>query len=328
MLVVLSHALQDHPAPGGAAVWQLLWYVDMPLFVLLAGFAFGYARRRPFLTQVGRRARQLLIPYVAWGLIRRVVLKSGMTLEAAGTAVYNVLFRGAGSWFLLALFVFEVLLLGLRRITERAWGLVVSGFAITCAVALLRALSPEIDHVGRTLLDTQKYFFYYVVGYVACTQAAEWVRYRRVASIVAVIAMPAALAFKHLGGLPAFVALLDAAAVPARGVVVWAVGYCAQVAISLSASILAFTGIRLVSDERLRPLAFIGSSSLGIYLIHTLLRRLVPGEGWFAVMAAVTIGLVISTGATSLIARQPFLNAVLLGGRARAGHGSPGRVDV
>jgi fucose 4-O-acetylase-like acetyltransferase len=319
LLVIFSHALQDHPATGTQAIWDVLWYVDMPLFTLLAGFAFGYGTPRPFWKQVGHRARLLLVPYVAWGIIGGLATASAITPAEVWRVTYLTLLGQAGPWFLLALFVFEVILLGMRKISQRPALLLAMTVAAMFAAAGVRALVPGLDETYRTVFDIQKYLLFYVVGYLACVNRADWMRYARLAVAVAAVALPLGLAYKLLGGAPMLAAALDAAVVPGRGVLAWALGFAVQIAISLSACMLAFAAVRRLDPERLRPAAWVGTMSLGIYLVHIMLRGVITGPGWANVGLAFALGTVVSVGVTYLITRVPLLDAVLLGGRKALG---------
>jgi fucose 4-O-acetylase-like acetyltransferase len=317
LLVIFSHALQDHPATGTQAIWDVLWYVDMPLFTLLAGFAFGYGTPRPFWKQVGHRARLLLIPYVAWGIIGGLATASAITPAEVWRVTYLTLLGQAGPWFLLALFVFEVILLGMRKISQRPALLLAMTVAAMFAAAGVRALVPGLDETYRTVFDIQKYLLFYVVGYLACVNRQTWARHARTAVVAAAVALPLGLAYKLLDGATIFEG--EMGALPGRGVLTWGFGFGVQIAISLSACLLAFAAVRRFAPERLHPVAWLGTMSLGVYLVHIMLRGVVTLPGWAGVALAFAFGTIVSVAVTYLITRVPVLDAVLLGGRKALG---------
>lgn len=316
LLVVLSHALQGHPAAGGPAIWTVMWYVDMPLFVMLSGFASGYARERTFLQQAKRRALQLLVPYAAWGVLL-YLLSGSVTAAGLGRAVLLTAIGQAGPWFLLALFVFDVLLLAFRRLTARPVWLLALCLSAMVAAAAVRAISgPWLDEAYRTVFDIQKYLLFYVIGFLACRHRGEWGRYALPVTVAALVAFPAGLAYKHLGGEALLGGALTAAGIPLRSVIAWGVGYATQTVVSLSACVLAFRAVRLVDPRRLRAAAFVGSLSLGVYLLHIPLRPVLHGSGWMWVILTFAMSVSVSLAASFLISRVPVVNVVLLGGRS------------
>lgn len=306
LLVVLSHAMQDYHAPGSYVPLRLLTFVDMPLFMMLTGYALGYARPRAPRAHIAHRARTMLIPYVAWGLI--APLSYGEMPD-----VFMTLTGRSGPWFLLAVFVFEIGLLGIRRISDDPRWLVGCAWLIGVGAHALVDL-PALRSLGL-VQDIAHFFVFYVIGYAAFKVLPAYLGSRRrvflIASSLLVVAGLSVLSYFFLDRLGSlrWVGLAVAISIEA-----------ARLTVGLLGGLFAALAIRAVKTDNLRFFAWVGTKSLGIYLIHVYLRHRVTGSGWVAVIAAFFAWVLVSVLGTLIIQRWPSLNALLLGGRPTGRH--------
>ena len=124
--VVLGHTITGRPQ-------NALYWFHMPLFFIVSGFV--YRMSGTWADYAGRRARQLLVPYVAWLLILSAPgLFKAFRAGDVGPELKTLFFGGAGLagptgtlWFLTALYVALVLYDGLRRHADRFVTPVVTG---------------------------------------------------------------------------------------------------------------------------------------------------------------------------------------------------------
>lgn len=301
LLVVLSHAIQDYPAPGSYVPLRILTFIDMPLFMMLTGYALGYARPRSPREQIVHRAKTLLIPYVSWGLLTPM-------LYGERPDVFMTLTGRSGPWFLLAVFVFEVALIGLKRLTQSPWRLVGCAYLVALLAYVLADLPAMSSY--RLVEDIAHFFLFYVAGHVAFHVMPGLRGDRRattfIASSVFAVAVMSLLAFVAVGTAEPAAWVESATRV---------VTELARVSIGLSAGLVAVVAVRAVREDRLRVLAWLGQMSLGIYLIHLELRHRVTGIGWDAVMIAFVVWVALSILGTLVIQHFPLSNRLLLGGR-------------
>lgn len=96
LLVVLGHCIQDVGVNNDTGLMRFIYSFHMPLFMAMS----GYVSQRDFTPwrTVGRRAVQLLVPFLAWAVVKSIIVGD---LEYILTIV---MLPDRGLWFLWALF--------------------------------------------------------------------------------------------------------------------------------------------------------------------------------------------------------------------------------
>lgn len=96
---LLSSNHMDEP------VYRFIYSFHMPLFMMIAGMFAPRSLQMPFDAFVWKKAEQLILPCVVWGLIMTVgnLVQSFLTGHAVVTSVLTTLFTG-NFWFLKSLF--------------------------------------------------------------------------------------------------------------------------------------------------------------------------------------------------------------------------------
>lgn len=102
LLVVLGHCIQDSGLGDDSVLFGIIYSFHIPLFMAMS----GYVSLRDFTPwrTIGRRAVQLLVPFIAWAVVKSIIVGD---LEYILTIV---MLPDRGLWFLWALF-FMVLII-------------------------------------------------------------------------------------------------------------------------------------------------------------------------------------------------------------------------
>ena len=96
LLVVLGHCIQDVGVNNDTGLMRFIYSFHMPLFMAMS----GYVSQRDFTPwrTVGRRAVQLLVPFLAWAVVKSIIVGDLEYILAI------VMLPDRGLWFLWALF--------------------------------------------------------------------------------------------------------------------------------------------------------------------------------------------------------------------------------
>jgi len=291
-LVVLGHLIlfayhndaTRAPVPLADA-FSLLSILDVPLFVFVSGYL---APPEPGGRWLGRRALQLLVPYLAWNAVIWAITDRTDPLGwLLGAAVWLDQ-KSNPVWFLYMLFVLSALwvLVGRNRV-------VLLTVAMACVVMPLQFL-PYFSMRYIVVL-----FPVFVAGRLVAERRFEpgpWV----------LVAAAALLAAKW--------------SVPGANLLWWPPGWAASTAAAggtqalwLSAGLtalrfalmLALIGSAMYLARRARYGAWLGALTLGIYAAHTLfMPTWVPGGGVAALAAGYAVTMAGAIGVTLLLRRS------------------------
>ena len=104
MLVILGHAIQFN-IENYQYNWafRIIYSFHMPLFLAISGYL--TYRGKPNYGLIGKRVKQLLIPFVTWALIMPIFYKGEFDLQFTKTAL---LYPDNGLWFLYNLFIYSI----------------------------------------------------------------------------------------------------------------------------------------------------------------------------------------------------------------------------
>ncbi len=263
LLVVLLHADLMLEAVGDRAPWLhllalALFPLRMPLFFLAAGILAAGMLARPAGRVLTDRVGHYLWVWAVWtalgyGVVNALLAPAlnlpniGGLFEARTDPVAHLLTSSSWAWFLYALALFFAASLALRRLPPAA----------ILALALLLAVPGLLrwgEGGGLGVIDRFYFYPYFVLGWLGAARFRAVVP-RRLAGWGACLALcglwaVATLAAHKLDRLQDLQArlLLSLVAVPA----------------ALSAAALVAARMRPLA----RPLAVLGTSTLGIYLLH------------------------------------------------------------
>lgn len=153
LLVILGHCLQYTGSGNENLLYRVIYAFHMPLFMAIS----GYVCYRPKLEwgKIGKRARQLLIPFLSWAFVTCILVgKAEYILEI-------IPYPDRGLWFLYALFFITFLNTFCDWIARK---INMSLEVLTLIVALL--LSAIVLLFSIRIFELQ-YISYYFVFYCA-----------------------------------------------------------------------------------------------------------------------------------------------------------------
>ena len=142
-LVVVYHTPPRYDSAHEAALFNM----GAPVFFFAAGYLFNIAKQKNFLTFLGHRARQILVPYTTFFIIFYALwLAVGRRMagpEEQAIDVFTPMWQFVQGtpdvvlgpfWFLAALFTMQVIYYPIKRYLSGCWPLVV---ALLLSVGLL-----------------------------------------------------------------------------------------------------------------------------------------------------------------------------------------------
>lgn len=109
LLVISGHVIQLYVDAGSNILYNLITAIQMPLFMLVAGYAQGYSKPIIGVTEffgfIKKRAIQLLIPWAVWSILFYLTLSHRPLIEWIIYAAYHM---ESAYWFLFSLFWINV----------------------------------------------------------------------------------------------------------------------------------------------------------------------------------------------------------------------------
>ena len=306
ILLVLFHVVGDTPDSGlriPEGDWmrdanQAMAYLRMPLFSFISGYVYGF---RPYqgdpLEFVKGKARRLLLPLISTGTI--FALMQAMTPDA-NSAVdrwWLLHIEPVGHfWFLEALFIIFLLVLLLERLKAISTA---SGFAAFFGLSVVMFV--HFDPPNYFAARGAVYLLPFFLSGLACKRF-EIVKpsARLLAAAVFILAVVAALRFPQFSN-------------PQASLVALALGIS-------SAFLLLRSGLSV------KNLAYIGSFSFAIYLLHVFFtagsriffRKIGVTDTYALVLLGVGFGVAGPIAAALIIGRYKTLNLWLLGSTSKA----------
>jgi fucose 4-O-acetylase-like acetyltransferase len=340
VLVVVGHAFllaawSQHPGPGlvrlGTHTWiplatatnvplGLIYSFHMPLFAFVSGLVLWPPREVAVGSQIARRARSLLLPYLAWFMITFVVAYDVIDLppEGFGAALTDIVVgrHGLGGlWFLYALFVCMVILIVLERAPHSRRVLAVSAFAaIAWPTGLIPVEVPDVLYL-RSVVGIYPFV---VLGYLL-RRSESRVAERRLPTTAVASAMFLPLFYLRNPVFAPDLAPIAQSAVAMHNAGVRG-GYFLVLLLPSAcalAAVLALYGLYVNRQGRVvEAQAWLGRKSLGIYAMQGPVLYWLVNAGIKNVLVLSVVAVATSAASTALLERIPVLRTILLGQKA------------
>ena len=174
VIVVLGHTLMLYPGHPDSLLLNVIWAIQIPLFMLLSGFSQSYSAPirtgRDFGKFTKKRLSSVLWPWFVWSAIAYLVFAGNVDLWAyIGVTAYHM---ESAFWFVFSLFtinlVFALASLGAAMVkTEKLWlqklvtvALCVAGAGLLLGIGLFTG----INFLG--IKYTAYYIPYFVLGWL------------------------------------------------------------------------------------------------------------------------------------------------------------------
>ena len=323
--LVLSHTLTiatQTPQVAGLNGFIIAW--NMPVFFFVSGWAMALQAPRAPLSAAKRRARSLLIPYLAWICLLWVVGYPWSGGEGGVGTWFQILFAPREMWFLYCLFLASVLFAAVRQL-GRSPAVVLGGVIVVALAAT--ALSQRAPEGLLTLADLGWLLPFLAVGYYGCRIAQDRRRLPTLAKAALAVVALAVLWFVVGPGLFRFTVFgfWPLSLIAGNSVAAQLVNHAARYALATAGIATVWQLVRLLSARAAQALSSLGTATLGIYALNSPLLTLV--RVWFpswslATNPAFTILIVLATALivlgvgwliTLLLGRVEITRHVLLG---------------
>lgn len=266
ILVVIGHAIQ-YSLPEGACynclLWNLIYSFHMPAFMAISGFLCYYSQNTNYFNIIKRRSYQLLFPYIIWSLFLCVIREDIDFWE---------IFTDPGRlfWFLWVLYIITLLFLFAKYVSEKL--IVKFNYTVTFLSLLLVGgmVIMNLKSFGYNLISY--YFLFYVCGYF-CNKYHN-ILIRRKITICLLIVIWFVLAFHwRMHELPSF---LDGFPYLPSSLLLYMYRFLTGlIAVWL---LLSFCLQIRKKNVIIKPIAHLGTISLGIYVTHLII--VVPFSKW------------------------------------------------
>ena len=163
-LVITGHLLSAQAQAGHA----LIYLVHMPLFFWISGyFLYGSVKKHSIAENVRNKVDTLLIPFLVWSGVALLAnlavsfLNGSLGLQVICSGFYEVYIQARSMWFLLILFLAQMLVLLLHRITSKYSIKLEIGMMLITWLILIGLLPDQLFS-----LDKFKWMFpYLILGY-------------------------------------------------------------------------------------------------------------------------------------------------------------------
>lgn len=296
-LVVVGHTLECFDVIGdvlGGTLYKAIYSFHMAAFVIISGYLSRSYRNEP--RQVKRLLTAMLVPYV----IFQMVHEAGKALLLGQEFALQLVVPAWTLWFLFALMVWRLLTPVLRQLRHP--------LVFAVAISVIAPLDPDLDStlsIGR-LLGMLPFFVLGLVCTPAMLERVRSFRHRWLGALVLLAALACAFLLREQVSNSYFylrsaydedAAVLFSVAVRLGALVVGVVGTLA---------------LLLVTPRGQSVLTTVGSRSLTIYLLHTVLLLPIryadslPGwiETWWGTLTLVGAGLLLTAVlATGIVGR-------------------------
>lgn len=336
MSVVLAHSialphLVAHATPGSlpyengflqpeafrSVIYNVIASLYLPLFAFVSGLVQGIKGPTVTWGVVRRRFGQLMVPYAAWTIVYSLAQPSTLTTDPKGwiqgVAVALIDPRSGALWFLYALFMSYMLVAAIGALTTRPWVLPAS------AVFMMFVLALPIPNI-LGVRDTASLYPFFVLGLVGMgrsvlrSRQAVWVSAVSYPLLLATI-WPTVIDVQRWW-VPPFRSLVHAAGVNSRVVLVWLPNltiHFGKYLCAAAGSILIYNIYVRANETFLRPQAWVGRRSLGIYASHRLVIVTAIAAGIVKTAAVFALAAGGAIVVTLVLERIPGLANVFLG---------------
>lgn len=178
LLVVAGHVYEPE------IIRQLIYAFHMPLFLVISGILLNYtnACNKSLLQNMKSKFKGLIIPYIITEVICMVLfyIHNGCVISDWKWIIIDSVFlyytRGSATWFLLSLFVAEILYLILKKIIHKKEVIFVVCLILFCITFFVR----DAKHLLLILLRSFVGMFFIMFG----DQWKEWIEKRKKMQII------------------------------------------------------------------------------------------------------------------------------------------------
>jgi fucose 4-O-acetylase-like acetyltransferase len=267
--LVLSHTLAiaaQTPQVAGLNGFVVSW--NMPLFFFVAGWVMALQAPRRVVQTAERRARSLLVPYLAWILVLWAIGYPWSGGRGGVGGWFQILLAPKEMWFLYCLFLATVLFTAVRAVGRRPAVVLASVILLALAVT---AASERVQTGLLTLTNLGWLLPFLAVGYYGCrfSQRSPRVPTPLKFALAALALVLLSFAFGtdilRLTMLRVWPLPLGAG----RGVAAQLVGHAVRYALAAAGIATVWYFVHLVPARAAQGMAGLGTATLGIYALNS-----------------------------------------------------------
>ncbi|AZI87568.1 hypothetical protein EH164_11100 [Kosakonia sp. CCTCC M2018092] len=155
LLVIIGHSVQFADKNfDNNWIFKIIYSFHMPLFMCISGYL--YSKKESSVKSILNKAKVLLVPFYAWGIISLLYYSwDGVTLAAVVNTIRQITFDpGQGLWFLWALFICFLIFYILPEKGKEFYA-----FAFIIILNQLQSTIPSMAYFGMNLVSWQFPFF-------------------------------------------------------------------------------------------------------------------------------------------------------------------------
>ena len=277
LLVVLGHTVSGSTSNyESTALFNVIWSLQMPLFMLISGYVNKYRRRidsgKTFGVFVLKTTMAYLLPFFVWTfLVRGAILHQQGFLDVK----YLVWHMDAGYWFLFSLwtitlfFGFSLFISHFVKSAKKVLEFLVTGLVFGVLIAVLLVLGRMIGMSFLGIKFTVYYSIFYFAGYTYGSFQEEIWNRRILKNCVQVFVAVCWVVWVLI------LARVNTYLLPDGGIqVIWRAGASFAGCIAICGTVSSIPKENKVGGG----LSYCGFHSLEIYLIHSLFLNIIADE--------------------------------------------------
>lgn len=324
LMVVLGHTMTGSTENAqNSFLFNLIWALQMPLFMLISGYVATYGRPILKLKDLGnylkRRTLAYLLPWFSWTFVVRGLIFGQYSFFDIKWLIYNM---DSGYWFLFSIWTISVVFgfsqflaqLFLKKSGIKATLLAVAFYVLGAAMIAIVGLCMGLNFLCIKL--TLYYMPFYIAGFLygkLQSFISKWKNQEKVLSAVVMVAAGAFFAVILRINLYEMADNISGIILRAATSLMGCIAVC-----GLLAKVFESTGLAKLR----KVLVYVGEHSLEVYVIHYLCLSLLKPQsgvafasfnGFMVVAVNFALTVLISLMVQKLLNRNQWASRLLFG---------------
>lgn len=322
LIVVLGHAIQLFDAHDKSVLYNIIFSIQMPLFMLISGFSVVFSKQitdfTTYKNALKKKSLMLLLPWFVWSVLYYVLLGNLPLIEHIQATAFHM---EDAYWFLFSLWTIQLIFLTSQFLARKIKGellnkifvILFCGFA--CLILLIIGKVVGITFLG--IKYTCFYIPFFVLGWCIALLNSRgfFSKHNKIIRLVEVICV-----FIYC----VLISKYKVFQMPDASFYI-----LIRIFISLLGCFIITQIVRNVSiksDGNIKCfMLYAGNHSLELYVVHFLVLRyisckninLLSIDGWFCCIGCFAIVLIISLGIIWAINCNPYMNLICFGKKTK-----------
>lgn len=164
--MVIGHVMQKFSGFENSLLFNIIFSIQMPLFMVTSGYARNYSKPidslQSLITHLKKRVLSILVPWATWSLVACLMLWKMSVVSYVETAVFQM---EIAFWFLFSLFTIDVIF-SIGELVSKLTNLTIAQYTLhIMSVGGIAVLLVIGKFMGLSFLGI-KYSCYYTVYYL------------------------------------------------------------------------------------------------------------------------------------------------------------------